>query len=97
MSDNTVTTSVTINNPAGVHLRSAMEIGKLASRFQAQISLMNRKNQVRANASSSFLEIISLVAEQGDELLVEANGPDAQEAVDAIVDLIANHLDEYKS
>jgi phosphocarrier protein HPr len=94
MSDNTVTSSVMINNRAGVHLRSAVEIGKLASRFQARISLMHRKTQVRANPSD-WLETVSLVAERGDELVVEASGPDAQQAVDALVDLIANHLHEY--
>ena len=83
-----------INNRAGIHLRSAMEIGKLASRFQAQVSLIHSKTQVRANPSD-LLQTVSLVAERGDELVVEASGPDAQEAVDVLVDFIANHLHEY--
>jgi phosphotransferase system HPr (HPr) family protein len=83
-----------ISNRAGIHLRSALEIAKLTARFQAQVSLIHSKTQVHANASD-LMEIVSLVAERGDELCVEATGPEAQPAVDALADLIANRLHEF--
>jgi phosphotransferase system HPr (HPr) family protein len=94
MSDTKATTTVTITNRAGVHLRSALEITKRVAAYDAKVWLINTKTQVRAEAWT-LLDIIMLVAAAGDELTLEATGADAQRAVDELADFIANHLHEF--
>jgi phosphocarrier protein HPr len=94
MSDSKVTKTVAITNRAGVHLRSALEIVKRVTAYDAKIWLVNTKNQVRAEACT-LMDVIMLVAAQGDELVLEGTGREAQRAIDELADFIANHLHEY--
>jgi phosphocarrier protein len=61
---------------------------QLASQFQCQVHVIGRDNQ-RVDGKSMF-GLMSLAAEQGTELIVEAEGPDSQAALDALTDLLAN-------
>lgn len=74
----------TVLNDKGLHTRPSTELVKCAAGFDSEISLSYRNYAVNAK---SILGILMLAAEQGAKIVVEATGDDAQEAVDAILDL----------
>jgi phosphotransferase system HPr (HPr) family protein len=86
MNGNTFRQTVRITNPNGLHLRPAAAFAQLARRFQSSVTVSKDGRAVDGKASP--LELLLLVVEQGSELLVEAAGPDAREAVAALVDLL---------
>jgi len=74
-----------VRNKNGIHLRLAGELVKAANMFTAEI--MISKDSEQANAKS-ILGVASLGAEYGAELVIEAEGEDAEEAVNYLVNLI---------
>lgn len=83
--------TVRVTNPEGVHARPADMIAKMAQRYRSQVSIT--KGSLKIDAKS-ILSILTLVAECGTELRLEAQGPDAQDAVDGIAELFARNFDE---
>ena len=77
----------TILNEKGLHTRPATELVKCSSKFKAHISLIYQDFTVNAK---SLLGILMLAAARGSKIQVEAEGEDAQEAIDAILDLASN-------
>jgi phosphotransferase system HPr (HPr) family protein len=75
-------TSVSIPWREGLHLRPAASIVKLARKFQSSIQI--RLGDKIADAGN-ILTIVMLAASFGTSLVVEAQGPDEQEAMTAIV------------
>ncbi len=76
----------TVGPDEGLHARPAAEFVKTAKRFSSEIVVV--KGGREANAKSS-LKLMTLGARKGDTLTIRAEGEDAQEAVDALVDLIS--------
>ena len=73
-----------ISNDRGLHTRPSTELVKCASRYKAQISLIYEKIEVNAK---SILGVLTLAAERGAKVRVEASGDDAEEAVAEILAL----------
>lgn len=84
--------AVTIKNSLGLHLRPASQLVKLASQFSGCEIMLSKDSQI-INAKS-IMGVIMLAAEQGSELMVEANGEQSEEAVKAIVLMIDNGFGE---
>jgi len=84
---------VKIVNENGLHARPAAEVVKVAGRFTCDITMVRDDLEVNAK---SIMGVMMLAAECGAELIVRANGVDAQEAVDAIAALVANKFGERK-
>jgi phosphocarrier protein len=82
-------TTATVSDPVGFHLRAAGRIVKLTKRFAAEVTI--RYNGRAANAKS-IMGLASLAAECGSRVDIEADGPDEDEALDALVQLIAIEL-----
>ncbi|MBX9788639.1 MAG: HPr family phosphocarrier protein [Pirellulales bacterium] len=80
----TVARAVTVVNAQGLHARPADLLVKLASQFQTKVEIVHG-NQ-RADCKS-ILEIMSLGAFAGATLVLEAHGPDAAPAVEALARL----------
>ncbi len=81
---------VKLRNTLGLHARPSTQIAALASRFESEIFLIKEEpngQAIKANAKSVF-GIMMLTAPMGTELVIEATGPDAEEAVEALVHLI---------
>lgn len=70
----------------GLHARPAAEFVRTAKRFSSEIVVV--KGGREANAKSS-LKLMTLGARKGDKLTIRAEGEDAKEAVDALVELIS--------
>ena len=77
----------TVRLPDGValHARPAGSLVRAAAAFAAEMYVS--ANGRRANAKS-ILDILSLGAEGGVELLIDASGPDAAEAADSLALLV---------
>lgn len=87
----TATRTVVVRNPQGLHLRAAMAIGQTAKPFESKIELVRGDQRVEA---TDWLQILSLAAEAGTELVLEANGPDAEPALEALVRLFSENFGE---
>ena len=71
---------------AGLHARPAAQFVKMAKQFSSEITVI--KGEREANAKSS-LKVMALGTKKGDRIIIRAEGEDAQEAVDALVELIS--------
>ena len=91
MSDVKVSRIVVVGNPQGIHARPADLIVRLAKQFQANIEFV--KDNYRVDGKS-ILNLMTLAAEQGTQLVIEAEGPDAQAALDALTELFAANFAE---
>ena len=81
----------TINNKLGLHARPSAQITQVASRFASDIHIA--RNGRRVNAKS-IMGVMMLAAGQGTVVTVDADGADAQAAVDAIGALIDSGFGE---
>jgi len=77
---------VTVNNPMGFHFRPIAAFAQLASKYQCNVTVL--KNDRRVNGKSA-MELMTLAAEQGTQLIVEVRGPDAPAALEALSELLA--------
>jgi phosphotransferase system HPr (HPr) family protein len=86
MNGDTLQESVRVTNPNGFHMRPMKEFVELARRFQAAVTVSRDGRTV--DGKSIFELLGSMLTPQGGELLVAASGPDAREALAALVELI---------
>jgi phosphocarrier protein len=77
---------VGVNNVLGLHLRVAGRFVKLANAFQSEVRVYCK--DIIADGRS-ILSLLSLAAECGTMLALEAEGSDAEDAVAALADLIS--------
>jgi len=76
-----VSKELKVSNEAGIHARPAAAVVEVCGRFQSHITFV--KDGIHANAKS-IMNIMLLAAEFGAIILVEAEGPDEVEALDAV-------------
>ncbi|MGI6366029.1 MAG: HPr family phosphocarrier protein [Bacillota bacterium] len=76
---------VTVQNKTGLHARPAALFVQKANQFKSDIHIVKDSKDVSAK---SIMGVMSLGAGQGTEILIRAEGEDAQQAVDALVELI---------
>lgn len=77
--------AVTIPNSRGLHARAAAKLVALAERFSACVNVTRCGQSVPA---CSIMGLMMLGAGQGSEVVIEAEGWDARDALDAIAGLI---------
>ncbi|HEV2972325.1 MAG TPA: HPr family phosphocarrier protein [Pirellulales bacterium] len=87
MSDVKLTRAVVVANSQGLHARPANLIMKLANQYESRIELVKGNERVDGK---SILEILTLGAEPGTNLIIEAAGPDAEAALEALAELFAS-------
>jgi len=83
--------TVQIVNKNGLHARPAAEIVKLAAKYQAEIVVARDDLEVNGK---SIMGVMMLAAECGSTLTLRADGPDADQALDALATLIHNKFGE---
>ena len=86
----TARSEITIANELGLHARPAAEFARCAHRFRSEIFIV--KNTTRFSATS-LIEILRANLEKGETAVLEAHGPDAQEAVSALLKLASEFRD----
>ncbi|MHC4107168.1 MAG: HPr family phosphocarrier protein [Planctomycetota bacterium] len=84
---------VTIKNKLGLHARPAMMFVETASKYQAEVSVC-RTDQSEPVDGRSIMQMMMLAATQGTELEISATGEDAEDAVEALVELVKSSFQE---
>lgn len=86
-----ISAGVTVVNKLGLHARAASRLVSCASGFSAEVQIVRGTRSVNAK---SIMGVLTLAAARGTELLIEADGADEREAVDAVVALISDRFGE---
>jgi len=81
-----------IVNLRGLHARASRKLAELALSYEGTTILVRREAD-QANACS-LMDLMMLGAGIGSDIEVEADGPDAKKALDAIEALIVAKFDE---
>lgn len=87
----TASLTVVVKNPQGLHLRPAELLAKLSQQYPCKIEILH--NNERVDAKSIFA-VVTLIALQGTELNFEANGENAEPALEAIAKLFDDQFGE---
>ena len=85
MSNSPVTRIVVVPNKQGMHARPAELFVRRAQQFQSKIEIVRDGYRIEAK---SIMNLLTLGAAQGTELVLEADGPDAQEAIDTLTQVV---------
>ncbi len=80
---------VIVTNRDGLHARPSVAIVNTVSKYRASVTI--RKGDQTVDASST-IDVLSLAATQGTELVVTAMGPDALEVLEALDGLFATEF-----
>ena len=83
--------TVTVVNPLGMHARAAARFVHLATRFQSRIRVAR---DAREMDGKSIMGVMMLAAECGASILLRADGPDEEAALDALAAVIADGFGE---
>ena len=83
--------SATIVNKLGLHARAAAKLTHLAGTYPCEIWISRAGRRVNAK---SIMAVMMLAAGQGTSVLIEAEGADAEQAIAAITQLIADKFGE---
>jgi phosphocarrier protein HPr len=86
-----LTREMTVLNQLGIHARPAAMFVKTTSRFESDVTVEKDGNQV---SGKSIMGLMTLEAGRGTVLRVTAQGPDAQEALDALEQLVLRKFEE---
>lgn len=86
-----ISRDIEIINKLGLHARASAKLTQLASKFQSEVWMS--RNQKRVNAKS-IMGVMMLAAGKGTTVLLETDGADEQDAMEALVELIAARFGE---
>lgn len=84
---------VSIVNEMGLHARPASMFVELANRYRCDVLIQKGDEPVDGK---SILQLLSLSAEAGTPLVLEARGPDAESALSALAKLVASGFNEME-
>ena len=82
---------VEIINKLGLHARASAKLTQLAARYQADVQMSRNGRKVNAK---SIMGVMMLAAGKGSKVVIEIDGPDEGDAMDAIVSLIGDYFGE---
>jgi len=80
-----------IVNKLGLHARASAKLTQLASRYRCEVWLT--RNQQRINAKS-IMGVMMLAAGKGAKVILETDGPDEAECMEALTALINDKFGE---
>ena len=81
----------TISNKLGLHARASAKLTKLAGSFPCEVFMSRGDRRINAK---SIMGVLRLAAGMGTEVEIETNGDREQEAMDALLALIADKFGE---
>lgn len=86
-----VTEELELTNEVGLHARPAALLARSLNGLQTSVTVVSGDKEADA---TSVLGVMGLGARKGDRITLRASGPDAQQAVDRILDLARRDFDE---
>lgn len=81
------TKTVQIQNETGLHARPASDFVSKAKSFASAITLQKKGTDIQGSAKS-VIKVLTMELTRGTEIIITAEGPDEQEAVEALVGLV---------
>jgi len=85
-----LTKTITIKNPSGLHARPATTFVQKASAYPCNVNLIKGSKKINGK---SIMGLMTLAAKQGDELILEVDGPEEEIALDELTKVLeAEHL-----
>lgn len=88
---NVAEAEITLENKYGLHARPATLLAETANGYESEVSVA--KGDQVSNGKSIF-ELMMLAAEKGSQLRIRAEGPDAEQAVEALRALVQGKFNE---
>ncbi|KKO19317.1 MAG: phosphoenolpyruvate--protein phosphotransferase [Candidatus Brocadia sp.] len=82
---------VKISNSNGMHARPATKFAEIANKYTSEIRIKTKNKEVDGK---SIIELLTLGAENGTEIIISAKGTDAAEVLDALEGLVKNKFEE---
>ncbi|HVL07655.1 MAG TPA: HPr family phosphocarrier protein [Burkholderiaceae bacterium] len=82
---------IPIINKLGLHARASAKLTQLAGRYKSNVKMSRNGRQVDAK---SIMGVMMLAAGMGSTVTLQIDGPDEQEAMDALTELINNRFGE---
>jgi phosphocarrier protein HPr len=86
-----IRTTTSINNKLGLHARASAKLTKVAASFPCEVWMSRGERRVNAK---SIMGVMMLAAGVGSEVTIETDGEREQEAMDALLALIADKFGE---
>ena len=96
MPETRATRTVVVTDPAGVHARTAVTIAEAVRRGLSKVTLVKNGQNENAVAGTDVLQILTLVAHQGEAVTIEAVGPDAEAVLDSLEPLFAGQFGDER-
>ena len=90
----TASREVRVINSRGFHARPAMQFADVANQFGARVTVFKGGEEPGEADGKSVMQLIILAALPGTEMRIEADGDDAQAAVDKLAELFATGFGE---
>ena len=84
-------TNILIQNKLGLHARASAKLTKLAGSFPCSVFMSRGGRRINAK---SIMGVMMLAAGMGTQVEIETDGPQEQEAMDALLALIADKFGE---
>jgi phosphocarrier protein HPr len=85
------TRTADIVNQRGLHARASAAFAREAAKYNARVTV--RYDGLSASAAS-IMDLLMLRAHVGQTIEIDAEGPEAQQALEGLCDLIARKFDE---
>jgi phosphocarrier protein HPr len=82
---------VKVMNRKGLHARASASFVKCVEKFDAEVSVTKDGQTVNG---SSIMGLMMLAAGPGSIILIETEGPEAEEALDALTSLVESRFHE---
>lgn len=82
---------VQVLNKVGLHARPAVQFVKEAKKFNSKITVCK---DGEFGDAKMLLQVLALDVQCGDEIVIKAEGEDAEEAIKALIELIKNKFGE---
>jgi phosphocarrier protein HPr len=83
--------TIIISNKLGLHARASAKLVNTAKRFESEVTL--NKDQKTVNAKS-IMGVMMLAAGKDSELVIVSEGPDEEDALNAVIELIDQKFGE---
>jgi phosphocarrier protein len=90
----TASRDIVVSNKLGLHARPAMQFVDLANQFSSTVTVHKGGPEPETADGKSVMQMIILAATEGTPLRIEADGDDAQAAVDQLVGLFESKFGE---
>lgn len=86
-----ITKKITVLNKLGIHARPAAQFVRVASRFKADVTVEKDEESVDGK---SIMGLMMLAVGCGAEITVHADGPDEEEVMAALENLVNGRFGE---